>query len=79
MTKFSNKLKKTLFLAHFGSFFPILGQKKVFPENPALSRTTSYEFLTPCQLSEKTNVTIPRKRQDRRTGRRTEGWTYPII
>ena len=42
MTKFSNKLKKTLFLAHFGPFFPILGQKKVFPENLALSHTNFY-------------------------------------
>ena len=28
MNKFSNKLKKTLFLAHFRSIFPIFGAKK---------------------------------------------------
>ena len=72
MTKFSNKLKKP-FLAHFGPFFTILGQKKLFPENPALSRTNLYEFLAPCQISEKTNDAIPRKHLDRRMERRTEG------
>ena len=50
MTKFSNKL----FLAHLGPFSQFWGKKK-FPENMALSRTTSYEFLAPCQISEKTN------------------------
>ena len=39
--------------------------KKFFPKNPALSRTTSYGFLAPCQNLEKTNGTIPRKRPDR--------------
>ena len=78
MTKYSNKLKKTLFLVHFGPFFPILGQKNS-PENPALSRATSYEFLVPCQILEKTNDTIPRKRLNRRTDGRTEGRTDPIL
>ena len=62
-----------MFLAHIGPFFSILGQKKkFFSENPALSRTTSYEFLAPCQISEKTNDTIPRKCLDRRTEGRTD-------
>ena len=39
----------------------------------ALSHTTLYEFLAPCQISEKTNDTIPRKHLDRRTDGRTEG------
>ena len=78
MTKFSNKLKKP-FLAHFRPFFTILGQKKLFPENPALSRTNLYEFLAPCQISEKTNDAIPRKRLDRRTDGRTERRTDPIL
>ena len=78
MTTFFNKLKKPC-LADFGSFFLILGQKKKkFPENLALSCTTSYDFIAPCQISEKTNDTIPRKRLDRRTDRRIEGWTDPI-
>ena len=53
MTKFSNKLKKLFFLTHFELFFPILGPKKKFPRKPALPHTTLYEFLAPCQISEK--------------------------
>ena len=78
MTKFSNKLKKTLW-AHFGSFFQILGQKQIFSENPALSRTASYEFLAPCQISEKTYDTITRKCLGRRTDGRMEGRADPIL
>ena len=63
-------IEKTLFLAHFGSFFPILRQKNFFRENPDLPCTTSYEFLAPWQISEKTNDTIPRKHLEE--GRR--GW-----
>ena len=67
MTKFFNILKNTILkvFAHFWSIFPILGAKKIFPENLALSRTTSYGFLAPCQNLEKTHDTIPRKRPDR--------------
>ena len=72
MTKFSNKFKKPCFLAHFGSIFPIFGAKKTFSENPALSRTTSYEFLAPCQNLENVNDTIQRKRLDRRKDGRTD-------
>ena len=70
MTKFSNKLKKPCFWPILGLFFPILGQKKFFSENSTLSRTTSYEFLEPCQISEKTYEIIPRKCLDRRPDRR---------
>ena len=59
-------------MAHFGPSFPILGAKKILTENPALSRTTSHGILAPCQISEKTNDTIPRKSLGRR---RTEGQT----
>ena len=52
-----------MFLAHFWSIFPILGAKKNFLENLALSRTTSYGFLAPCQNLEETNDAIPRKHQ----------------
>ena len=45
-------------MAHFGSIFPILEAKIFFLENPALSCTTSYGFLTPCQNFEKVNDTI---------------------
>ena len=84
MTKAFNELK-TLFLAYFWSIFPNLGAKNFFPENPALSRTTSYALLAPCQNSEKTNDTIPRKRLDGRTKRpyfigalRLPPWVDPI-
>ena len=72
MTKFSNKLKKPCF-GTFWTLFPNFGVKKNLPKNPALSRTTSFEFLAPCQISEKANDAIPRKRLDRRTNGRTEG------
>ena len=78
MTKFSNKLKKPCFCP----IFPIFGAKKIFPKNPALSRTTSHGILAPCQNLEKINDTIPRKhldRQDRRSDRRMEGRTDPIL
>ena len=71
MTKFFNKLKNTLFLAHFCPIFLILGVNKL--ENPA--GTTSYGFLAPCQNLEKTNDTIPRKRPDRHKDRRNDGGT----
>ena len=66
-------------MARFWFIFPILGAKIfVLQKNPALSRTTSYGFLEPCQNLEKTNDTIPRKYPDRWSDRwkdrRTEGW-----
>ena len=76
MTKFLNKFKKLCFLAHFCSIFPIFEAKNFFPENSALSRTTSYGFLASCQNLVKTKDTILRKRpirqKDGRTGRRTD-------
>ena len=63
MKNFFNKLKN-LVLTHFWSIFPILGARIFFPEFPenlALSCTTSDGFLAPCQNLEKTNDTIPRK------------------
>ena len=74
MTKFSNKLKKPCFGPVLDPFSQFWGKKK-FPENPALSRTTSYEFVAPCQISEKTNDTIPRKHLDRRTEGQKHGPT----
>ena len=56
----------------FWALFPNFWAKIFFPENPALSRTTSYEFLAPCQISEKTNDTIPRKCLDKRIDGRTD-------
>ena len=75
MNKLSNKLKKTLILAYFRFIFPIFGARKIFLENLALSRTTSYGFLAPCQNFEKVEDTIQRKRPERRT----EGRTDPIL
>ena len=66
MTKFFNK--KNLFLAHFWSIFQILGPKNIFSENLALSHTTSYGFLAPCQNLEKTERRTER-RMDERTDR----------
>ena len=63
MTKFVNKFKKPFPLDHFCPIFSIFWAKKVF-RDLALSRTTSYGFLAPCQNLEKTNDTIPRKRPD---------------
>ena len=72
-----------MFLAHFGpilgSFSKFWGKQIFFSENPALSRTTSYDFLAPCQLSEKTYDTIPRKYLDKRIDGTTEGRTDPIL
>lgn len=59
--------------------FPILGAKRFFPENLALSHTTPGEILATCQNLEKTTDTFPRKpRTDRRTNGRMEEWADPI-
>ena len=84
MAKFSNKLKKTCFWPILGCFSQFWVKKKIFPENPALSHTTSYEFLAPCQTSEKTKDAIPRKCLDRRTDGRTDAkclflLTYAVL
>ena len=71
MTKFSNKFKKPC----FWPIFPIFGAKKIFLENPALSRTTSYGSLAPCQNLEKVIDTIQRKRPDRRKDGRMDEQT----
>ena len=63
-------IKKKPFLVHFPNF----GGKKMFLENPALSRTTSHGFLASCQNLEKTNDTIPRKSLEKQM----EGRADPI-
>ena len=73
MTKFSNILKKPWFWPILGLFSQFWGKKLFFRK--ALSHTTSYVFLAPFQISEKTNDTIPRKL----LARRTEVWTDPIL
>ena len=67
MTKFSNKFKRPCFWPILGLFSQFLAQKKfkIFLENLALSCTTSYGFLVPCQNLEKVNDTIQRKCPDR--------------
>ena len=67
ISKFFNKLKNPCFRLIFGPFSQFSG-KNVFPENPDLSRLTSYRFLALHQNLEKTNDTILRKRPDRRKG-----------
>ena len=79
MTKFSNKLKKPCFWPLLGPFSQFWGKKIFFSENPALSRTTSYELQATYQILEKTYDTIPRKYLDRRMDRRMEGRTNPIL
>ena len=64
-----------MFLVHFWPIFPIFGAKKIFLENTALSRTTSFGFLVSHQNLEKTKDTIPRKRPDRQKDGRMEGRT----
>ena len=75
MTKFSNKLKKSCFWLILGPFSQFFGEKKKkkIPRKSSLSHTTSYKFLAPCQILEKINDTIPRKRLDRRMDGRMEG------
>ena len=63
-----------MFLAHFRSNFYILGVK-IFLGNLALSCTTSYGFLAPCQNLEKTNDAIPRKCPERWKDGRRDGRT----
>ena len=64
--------KETLFLAHFWPISPIFWAKNFLMENPALPHTTSYWFLESYQILEKNNHTIPRRRWDGRTDRRTD-------
>ena len=45
--------------------FPQFLEQKVFLKTPAVSGTTSKEFLAPCKNSEKSNDPIPRKHPDR--------------
>ena len=62
---------------HFWSIFPNLGAKNVFPENPALSRTTSYGFLALCQNSEKTIIQLQENIwTEGRTKGRTDSMTF---
>ena len=75
MTKFSNKFKRPCFWPILGLFSQFLAQKKfkIFLENLALSCTTSYGFLAPCQNLEKVNDTIQRKCPDRRKNEWKDG------
>ena len=66
-------MEKTLLLTHFGPILPVLGAKKIFPENPALSRTTSHGILASCQNFEKIKDTILRKHLDRGKDGRKDG------
>ena len=67
-----------MFLAHFWSNFYILGVK-IFLGNLALSCTTSYGFLAPCQNLEKLMMQFQENAQkDVRMEGETEGRTHPI-
>ena len=74
MNTFSNKLKKPCFWPILGLFSEFLGQKKFSSKKSALSHTTSYGFLAPCQNLEKINDTNQRKCPDRRKDGQKDGW-----
>ena len=61
--------KKTNFLC---LIVLISGAKKVFPKNLAVSHTSWYRFLPPCQNLEKTNDPIQRKYPDRQQDKRMD-------
>ena len=65
-------IQKTLVLAHVWFICPNFGATIFSLLKIRLSCTTAYGFPTPCQNSEKTNDTIPRKCHDRRMGRRID-------
>ena len=73
MTKSFNKSKQSCFRLIFCPISQYLGQKQFFRKIRLCyaQLTTSYEFLAPCQNSEKTNDTIPRKRPNRRKDGKT--------
>ena len=71
MTKFSNKFKNPVF-GPFWVHFPNFWGKKIFLENPALSGTTSYGFLAPCQNLKKLMIQF---KENARTDGRKEGQT----
>ena len=58
-------------MAHFWVIFPILGATFFSPKNLTLSRTTSYGFLAPLMIQFQENT--------QREGRKTEGWSDPIL
>ena len=72
MAKFFFKFKKPYFWPIFGPFPQFLEQKNIFPKTLALSRTTSEQFLAPCQNSEKSNDSIPKKDPERQRDERTD-------
>ena len=71
MSQFFKKMEKSYFWYILAYFFHF-GGKNIFSKNPALSHTTSYGFLIPCQNLEKTIDPIPRKRLDVQTDRLTD-------
>ena len=76
------KIPKTMFLSHFWPFLVLFARWGFFSKNPALSRTTIYGPLTPCQVSEKTNEPILRKLTDRPKDEQKDGrsnWINTII
>ena len=60
-------------LTIFGYFFGYLFLRGFSLKNPALLHTTAQGSLIPCQISEKTNVQIPRKLLERQKDGRKYG------
>ena len=84
MKQFANKSKKKPVFGPFWAHFPNFWGKKIIPENPALSCTTSHGILPTCQNLEKINDTVPRKclgrwRMDWSTDRRKDTLFYRTL
>ena len=71
MTKFLEKLKKTLIFGHFGSILLIFGQKWIFLKNWALSLTRLYNHLPSCKKKKMSGYgekVLTGRQRDGRTG-----------
>ena len=79
MPKFFNKLKKTLFLAHFWPIFLILGHKFFFWKIKLCQAQLHMGFQDHAKIKKKSNDTILRKQQDKQKDRMTKGCTDPIL
>ena len=85
MPRFSNKFKKPFFWPILGPFSQFWGQKKICHENPAAMHNFKWDYST--MLKFRKNWSHNSKKmagetegwKDKRTGRRTEGQTDPIL
>ena len=66
-----------MFLVHFWPIFPIFGAQKFSGKSDSVTHNFIW-FLAPCQILEKINDAIPRKRLNRLRHGRTDERTDPI-